>query len=275
MSSIRPLFLDDSCGKIFAVYHAPISKAGRGRGLIYVPPFAEEMNRARRMAALEAGALAEHGIGVLLLDLFGTGESQGDFQDARWDIWLDNIFTAAAWMASEGHSPIGLWGLRLGALLAVAASTKEPQRFGRLLLWQPVVDGRSMLTQFLRIQVAGSMGSATVQTTDSLRSELAGGLVIEIAGYALAPELARAIDNVRLANFTPSHAIRIDWLEVGAASGPQLSFAGEQVAAGWRKAGISIATHAVSGEPFWALQETTLAPELLTATTEAMRRCAV
>ncbi len=51
-------FLQGAQGQLFSVYH-PSSLSGPARGgLVYLPPFAEEMNRARRMAALQARRLA-------------------------------------------------------------------------------------------------------------------------------------------------------------------------------------------------------------------------
>ena len=49
------------------------------------------MNKSRRMAALQARAFAEMGFGVLQIDLFGCGDSSGDFSDARWDIWKQDL----------------------------------------------------------------------------------------------------------------------------------------------------------------------------------------
>ena len=70
-------FLDTADGPRFCLYHAPV---GECRGaLVYIHPFAEEMNRSRRMAALQARALTAQGFGVLLLDLHGCGDSGGDF----------------------------------------------------------------------------------------------------------------------------------------------------------------------------------------------------
>src|SRR3546814_1526626 len=60
-----------------------------------------EMNRSRRMAALQARALAALGIDVLLLDLFGTGDSAGDFRDARWEIWREDAMAAVAWLGAR------------------------------------------------------------------------------------------------------------------------------------------------------------------------------
>ena len=79
----EPLFIDRPGGDLFALYHPP-RRAPQG-GVVYIPPFAEEMNRSRRMAALQARALAESGWGVLTIDPYGCGDSAGDFADARWD----------------------------------------------------------------------------------------------------------------------------------------------------------------------------------------------
>ena len=59
---VEPLFLDGGAGRLFAVHVRP--EAAARETLIYVPPFAVEMNRSRRMAALQARALAARGIGV-------------------------------------------------------------------------------------------------------------------------------------------------------------------------------------------------------------------
>src|SRR3546814_14337350 len=81
---MEALFIDGPAWRLFAIHHAAAPHCRQGLGLVYLPPFAEEMNRSRRMAALQARALAALGIDVLLLDLFGTGDSAGDFRDARW-----------------------------------------------------------------------------------------------------------------------------------------------------------------------------------------------
>lgn len=42
--------------------------------IVYIHPFAEEMNKSRRMAALQARALTLAGFAVLQLDLIGCGD---------------------------------------------------------------------------------------------------------------------------------------------------------------------------------------------------------
>jgi exosortase A-associated hydrolase 2 len=272
-AAIVPLFLDGPAGRLFAVHHAAASESGPRSGLVYVPPFAEEMNRSRRMAALQARALAAQGTAVLLLDLFGTGDSAGDFEDARWPIWLADVEAAARWLEMHDRCPVGLWGLRLGALLAVAAAADQPGRFERLLLWQPVTDGKAMLTQFLRIRVAAGMSEASGEKTEELRARWARGEPLEIAGYTVSPELAFAVDGVRMDGLRPGKGAHLQWFEVAAERSERLLPSSQRVIETWRQAGLRGSAMTVEGDPFWALQETTLAPDLIAATTNTFRTC--
>ena len=89
-ASAKPFFLDihtRELGRRFAVYHAPAVDQMRGQ-IVYLHPFAEEMNKSRRMAALQSRALASAGFAVRQLDLLGSGDSEGDFGDASWDLWV-------------------------------------------------------------------------------------------------------------------------------------------------------------------------------------------
>src|SRR5437763_12894742 len=115
--SAEPFFLRTGTGQRFCLFHSPAA-ACRG-AVLYVHPFAEEMNRSRRMAALQARALSALGYGVLQIDLYGCGDSSGDFGDARWGLRKQDLAAGAAWLHQRLYQPITLWGLRLGALLAI------------------------------------------------------------------------------------------------------------------------------------------------------------
>lgn len=92
---MQPLFIESSAGKLFAIYWPPAGEIPFGKAIIHIPAFAEEMNKSQ-------------GYAVLILDLFGTGESKGDFGEATWQIWLQNIDTAIDWLTQQGAQSIDL-----------------------------------------------------------------------------------------------------------------------------------------------------------------------
>lgn len=57
-------------------------------------PFAEELNKSRRILVLAATHLAASGAEVLIPDRLGTGDSEGEFNDSNWEIGIENIESA-------------------------------------------------------------------------------------------------------------------------------------------------------------------------------------
>lgn len=278
---MEALFIDGPAGRLFSIYHAAARRSRQGLGLVYLPPFAEEMNRSRRMAALQARALATLGIDVLLLDLFGTGDSAGEFRDARWELWQEDVKAAVAWLGERCDGRVGLWGLRLGALLAAEVAAEGAARPARLVLWQPVLSGERHLSQFLRLRVAAGMAKGDEKETASdLRSRLSGGEMLEIAGYELAPALAESMAARKLVGILGRlQEPQAELLEVGAAQDPGAQDPGApnpgaataQMLEALSRQGLPHCAHAVRGQPFWTLQEITLAPELIAATGNLFR----
>lgn len=257
-------FLPVQDGFRYCLFHAP---RGACRGaLVYLHPFAEEMNKSRRMAALQARALAALGVGVLQIDLHGCGDSSGDFGDARWDGWKRDVDAARAWLQQRLGRPAGLWGLRLGALLALDYAAGAAVVPATLLLWQPVTSGAGFLTQFLRMRVAAELlqDGAGNGGTKALRLQLEQGKPLEVAGYELAPAMAAAIERLDASVLAP-RGCRIDWFEVTAAGRP-LPPAASAVATNWRAQRIDFGLQVVHGEPFWTTPEISECPALLDAT---------
>jgi exosortase A-associated hydrolase 2 len=143
------------------------------------------------MAALQARAFADAGWLVLQIDLMGCGDSAGDFADATWSCWVNDVRQSAQWLLERcGSAPV-MWGLRAGALVAVEAAAGFD--VGGFVLWQPVLSGKQFLQQFLRLKAAGEMvaqGDRERTGTRALREQLARGEAVEIAGYTVSPELA-------------------------------------------------------------------------------------
>lgn len=252
---------DGRRGQRLALHHRPLG-APLGN-VLYLHPFAEEMNKSRRMAALQARALARAGYAVLQLDLLGCGDSSGEFADATWNQWLDDAVEAAAWLGARDPGPLRLWGLRAGCLLAVEAATRLPGPVD-FLFWQPATSGKVVLQQFLRLKLAaGLQGAEAKATMDALRGRLADGLPVEIAGYALAAELAAGLEQAALA--PPARPGHLAWLEVSSRDDALLP-ASLPVVERWRQAGHTVACATAPGPAFWQSVEIEHAPALIDAT---------
>lgn len=248
--------------------------APRRRPVLYLPPFAEEMNRTRRMAALTARALAAEGHATLIVDATGTGDSSGDFAAATWRRWAQDFEFAARWLASHAGAAPMLLAARSGALLAPALLASGAAAADTLALWQPVTNGKQFLTQFLRLKLAAEMAGggegADAGGTKALRETLAAGESIEVAGYEIHPELASGLEAATLGAAALSGVKRLAWLESGAsASGgkaPALLPASVRVLEAVKAGGADIQSAAFAEPPYWVTPETSIAPGVIAAT---------
>lgn len=261
-ADFRAFFLDGSAGKLFCVYFEP---QGECRGAVLLcPPFAEEMNKSRRMMSLTAAALAARGYGVLLLDLFGTGDSEGDFGDADWPTWQDDVQHGARWLLEHLAAPLAVIGIRLGALLALEVARSCADSVQKLVLWQPVVAGKTFMTQFLRLKMASELaGSAAGTSTRELREKSADGETLEIAGYQLSSSLLAAVDDCDLRKQVPPEGVEVAWLEVVGDEARPPTPVSRSVVSEWQSAGVAVELATVTGEPFWSTPEIALAPDLI------------
>ena len=269
------LFYSAECGQHDAVT----------RGLVlYIHPFAEEMNKARRMAALQARALAQAGFSVLQIDLLGCGDSSGDFGDAHWENWVRDVVQGCHWLRSHSNRhdailepvPLWLWGLRAGCLLAVEAAMQLNEACN-FLFWQPPSSGKPLLQQFLRLKVAGDMlGGQSKGVMESMRQELAAGSAVEIAGYILNPGLASGLEQATLVPpVSQDPTLRLEWFELSTREDADLSPVSAKTIAQWQQAGFSVGNHIVHGPAFWQTSEIEDAPALIAATTAALSVMAI
>ncbi|MCZ4313807.1 hydrolase 2, exosortase A system-associated [Comamonadaceae bacterium G21597-S1] len=267
--AVRGLFLDAPSGRIFAAHHGPAQSASAHGQVLLVPPFNEEMNRCRSMMTLQALELAKLGYGVLVVDPHGTGDSEGEFGDARWELWLQDLEAAFHWLDKQPGECRAIMGIRLGAILVTEVLHRLQATGIAVILWQPVTDGKIHLTQFLRVRMAALLDRADLpkETTASMRQQLGQGVSVEVAGYEIHPELALAIDGARLARHAPVLATRTLWMEVAAAAGATLAPASQAVVSTWQDEGMQVDARTVEGPAFWQLHERVTAPAVIETTT--------
>lgn len=272
-AAIEPFFADlPGRGRRLCIHSTPV---GPVRGaVLHVHAFAEELNKTRRMSALAARALAAAGFAVLQVDLLGCGDSDAGFEEATWDDWLRDLAWAAHWLQERHDAPLTLWGVRAGALLAAEAAKSLPGAYD-LLLWCPITQGKAVVQQLLRLEAASHWKSGGEQAAIArLKSQLANGQSIEVAGYEIGAGLVHSLE---AASFMPpaqaSTALcrRMTWLEVsGSDAEADLSANARGQIDRWRAAGTRAHARSVAGPAFWQTVEDTEALALVHATVALM-----
>lgn len=265
----QAFFLDTSNGRRFCLFHS-VSESIKCHGaVLYVAPFGEEMNKARRILALQAKSLAQYGFAVLIMDLYGCGDSEGEFKDASWVQWKDDLDVGFSWLRQRCDVPISLLGLRLGALLALDFIRDGRQQVHQAMLWQPVLNGQQFLTQFFRLKLANDFLSGGKQqsvSTQTIRQQLNAGEIVEVAGYEISSKLSLAIDALNLTDFA-SVELPVYWFEIQHDAKAALSPAKQKVIDFWQQQQGDVHLERVSGPDFWMTQEITVCNELVERTT--------
>ena len=270
--NIEPAFISSKSGEILVTRFVPEPEKKQS-SLLIIPPIAEEMNKSRRMLVLMAKIACAAGYEVLIPDLFGTGDSQGDFADASYDSWISDLLVCTDLLQSDTSSEINILALRGGALLLPEFIQRYQLKVNHILLWQPVISGDLWLTQFLRLRLAASIVSegGNKETVKDLKSLLASGKTVEVAGYELSPGLAQGIQSSHLEKLPLDNVSEIVWIEVIASEGKSILPVSKKLIDTWNQS-LQVQTALVVGPAFWSTAEIAEIPKLLDITAGYLER---
>jgi exosortase A-associated hydrolase 2 len=235
--------------------------------IVFVPPFGEEMNRCRALVAEQARNFAAAGYACTLIDFYGSGDSEGELYDASLQIWQANIRLAIDTLLREESIPVNLWGLRLGAFIALDFAAASPGVIENILLWQPVVSGKRYVTQILRQRVASLAGkNLPPETTAQIRERLSSGENVEISGYTVGGTLMDDIEKLSLADMTALCAGKIHWFENVSEPGEELTGATLKAIGQLKKLQNDVEVYPFTGPQLWQLHKRDTLPELISIT---------
>ena len=255
----RPSFLAARSGDLYLLRHD--SAKTPSRCVVFLPPFAEEMNRVRAIITATAHALNNSGLSCCVFDLHGTGDSDGDFSDARWDIWMSNIDDVLAYLRRQGYAKIDMIGIRLGALLAIEYIESRKPDVDRLMLWDPVLSADRHVDQFLRTRTMAAMMAGQTETVEQLRGRLLSGETVEVGGYSLHPDLATQLYRKRPPGPPDLPNTTLTWVGRDA-----------KVAAGAQTSRLQVSQVVQADyEPYWSSVEPVSAAALVRATCEVLK----
>ncbi len=192
-------------GEHSVLAHLDVPKDSARAGLVIVSPFGWDEICAYRPLRFLARSLAERGIAVLRFDLPGTGDSSGSaLDDNLVAAWTRSVQDAVAQLkAAAGVEAVSILGVRLGAMLAIAAASAGAA-VESLVLWGASATGRALLREFrafrnLEVAELAPGEFAPIAPFDGL----------EVAGFLLSPETENGLDSFSVLNLAPPANQRI------------------------------------------------------------------
>ncbi len=272
MYSVDFRFLSTSQNSpLFLAHYIPEigNSASSKKAVVFVPPFAEELNRSKRMFVLCARQLASAGVESVCFDYVGTGDSHGDWGSFDLADWEANLIGVCEYLHDLGVKDISLVALRFGALVAANVIAAGDIRVNKCVFWDPVENGEVYIRQLIRLKIAAAMAEQAqkISTKDVLASIEEHGFV-EIAGYSLTGPLIDSIKATKLADTieTVSDLTKLHWISLSGKN--QTSEHSTLPVSVPSKLADQVSMHRVNDTRFWMQQEVTIAPILLQQTTE-------
>ncbi|MCP9452142.1 MAG: alpha/beta hydrolase [Nitrospira sp.] len=184
----KPFFFHNGPCRLLGLVHEPAGVPS-GEAWLFCHPFIEEKLWAHRVYVSFARILAARGAWVLRFDMMGNGDSEGRFSDVSVDTMLADIDCAISCLGqlSRVEGTINLLGLRLGATLA-ALTAERRAKVGKLVLWDPVVDGAKYMQELLRINLTtqSAVYKEIRYNRETLVRMMREGSTVNIDGYELA-----------------------------------------------------------------------------------------
>ncbi len=222
--------------------HATVRGPGGGPVVVMADPFAEEKKCAHRVMAEVATALAEEGATAVRFDFRGTGDSDGEFEDATLDDWREDLRAAVGWARDElAPTELGLMGVRMGATLAAEVAA-EVQADG-LTLIAPILDGRAYWEENFRRQlIKARITEGEGASAEDLR-RAADEETFDLGGWVVTRRMREGIEALKLPMANNIESCRV--IDVSARTTPAPAMAA--LAAAYARGEVV----AVRMEPFW------------------------
>jgi len=206
---MTPFMFGRAGRRLFGIFHERAPAAHAGGAVLVCNPFGQEAIRAHRMFRVLAERLARAGHDCLRFDYFGTGDSAGDDEDGDLEGWVDDVLTAHVELQRRSRTSRPAWvAPRLGASIAVLAARRVPAPAPRLVLWDPVIDGRDYLA-LLRDRHVESLERSYGLPDATWRRRLEadpGAFADEAIGFAIPGGLRRQIERLDGAALSPPSA---------------------------------------------------------------------
>lgn len=234
MDRAIPIYLGDSASPLFGWVHPPRGGARHPLGIVICNTLGNESLRLHRSLRHLAERLAGAGFWALRFDFRGTGDSL-DFEQVqgreRVSAWIEDIRSAIRELRTRAGVPsIGLFGVRLGATLALAAAAMEAESEGApalesLVLWEPCLSGTDFISESARQHRV--FESLLPRGSDLKRKDAADG-GMEAMGFSMDGATVEALERLNPLAFSAKSANRVLLVGAAAPSGGLMAPRGSQ-----------------------------------------------
>ena len=149
---VAPFYFGSPDKLLFGCYHEPTLGRRRKCAVVVCQPVGHEYINSHRALRQLAARLCDAGFPVLRFDYYGCGDSSGSREEGTILQWLEDVSTAISEVRRRtAVVQVCLIGLRLGGTLAMIAAAQRAD-LESMVLWDPVVSGKSYLDGLLRLQ---------------------------------------------------------------------------------------------------------------------------
>ncbi len=262
---IIPHFLESAKGRIFCIERIPEESLSLTKMLLILPPFGEEMNKSRHMFSLLSEALTGIGVGVALLDFYGSGDSEGSSGDALIALWQEDTLIYLQYLQETYGCDIDILAVRTGALVFLG-SKELVSTAHEVFFWNPILNGKQFIGQFFRTRLAADMMKKTGArlTMQDIVDELQSDGVTEVAGYTVSKglykELSEMVPDMTGVN---GRERNLTWFEINPQPKSSLMPISEKYLGQLAEADWDIRYYLCVGDTFWSTQEISTAPDAI------------
>ncbi len=132
----------------FHFVHEHTPEENKGIPYIFLNAVFDEKKRSQKFYAETARAFCKNGIPVLRFDYYGTDDSCGQLYEMDFNnIQLSILELLKNVHKRFGYQKVNLFGLRMGADLALIVAEKYPSYIEKIVLIEPIVIGKRYLTE--------------------------------------------------------------------------------------------------------------------------------